>query len=103
MQESNVERVRAKERGIPEMSYPEFLGALSREYSTVVVTGTLPTISREKAEVWVKRAGGKVSGMVSRKTSFVVAGEKAGSKLAKAHELGVPVLDELAFKKRLGL
>ena len=70
---------------------------------TIVVTGTLPTLSRERAEAMVKRAGGKVAGMVSRKTTFVLAGEKAGSKLEKAHELGVPVIDEREFKKRLGL
>ena len=70
---------------------------------TIVVTGTLPTLSRERAEAMVKRAGGKVAGMVSRKTTFVLAGEKAGSKLEKAHELGVPVIDEWEFKKRLGL
>lgn len=70
---------------------------------TMVVTGTLPTLSRDRAEAMIKRAGGKVAGMVSRRTSFVVAGEKAGSKLAKAHELGIPVIDEREFKKRLGL
>lgn len=70
---------------------------------TIVVTGTLPTLSRDRAEAMVKRAGGKVAGMVSRRTSFVVAGEKAGSKLEKAQELGIPVINEREFKKRLGL
>lgn len=68
---------------------------------TVVITGTLPTLSREEAEALVRRAGGKASGSVSKKTSFVVAGESAGSKLSDAERLGVAVLDETAFLKRL--
>lgn len=68
---------------------------------TVVVTGTLPTLSREEAEALVRRAGGKVSSSVSSKTSFVVAGGNPGSKLAKANKLGVPVLNEDDFHKRL--
>lgn len=70
---------------------------------SVVVTGTLPTLSRERAETLVKTAGGKVAGSVSAKTSFVLAGEKAGAKLANAYKLGVSVIDEKEFKKRLGL
>ena len=61
---------------------------------TVVLTGTLPTLSREAAKELLEAAGAKVAGSVSKKTSYVVAGEEAGSKLAKAQELGVPVLDE---------
>ena len=68
---------------------------------TVVVTGTLPTLSREDAEARVRAAGGKAAGTVSKNTSFVVAGEAAGSKLTKAEELGVPVIDEAEFLKRL--
>lgn len=64
---------------------------------TVVVTGTLPTLSRDEAEVLVRKAGGKVASSVSAKTSFVVAGEAAGSKLTRAEELGVRVIDERAF------
>jgi DNA ligase (NAD+) len=68
---------------------------------SVVVTGTLEGFSREEAEGAVRAAGGKVAGSVSKKTDYVVAGEKAGSKLAKANELGVPVLDEAGFRALL--
>jgi len=68
---------------------------------TVVVTGTLPGFSRQAAEEAVRAAGGKAGGSVSKKTDYLVAGEAAGSKLARAHELGVPVLDEAAFRALL--
>ncbi len=61
---------------------------------TFVLTGTLPTLTRDQARDRIESAGGKVSGSVSKKTSYVVAGEDAGSKLDKATQLGVPVLDE---------
>ncbi len=64
---------------------------------TFVLTGTLPTLSRDEASKKIKAAGGKVSGSVSSKTSFVVAGEAAGSKLTKANSLGIPVIDEQAL------
>ena len=66
---------------------------------TFVLTGTLPTLSRDEASERIKAAGGKVSGSVSKKTSYVVAGEAAGSKLTKANELGIPVIDEEALLK----
>ena len=65
---------------------------------TLVLTGTLPTLTRDVATQMIMAAGGKVSGSVSKKTAWVVAGEEAGSKLAKAVELGVPVLDEEGLK-----
>jgi DNA ligase (NAD+) len=61
---------------------------------TFVLTGTLPSMSRDAASAMIKDRGGKVAGSVSKKTSFVVAGEEAGSKLTKAKELGVTILDE---------
>ena len=69
---------------------------------TVVITGTLPTLSREDAEERVRKAGGKAAGSVSAKTAFVVAGENAGSKLAKAESLGVEIIDEATFLRRIG-
>ncbi|MCX4170035.1 MULTISPECIES: NAD-dependent DNA ligase LigA [Paraburkholderia] len=68
---------------------------------TVVLTGTLPTLAREEAKEMLEAAGAKVAGSVSKKTDFVVAGAEAGSKLAKAEELGVPVLDEDGMRKLL--
>jgi DNA ligase (NAD+) len=68
---------------------------------TLVLTGTLPTLKRDEAKAMIEAAGGKVSGSVSKKTDFLVAGEEAGSKLEKALELGVPVLDEIEFLKLL--
>jgi DNA ligase (NAD+) len=68
---------------------------------TVVLTGTLPTLSRDAAKDLLEAAGAKVSGSVSKKTSFVVAGAEAGSKLEKARELGITVLDEAALLARL--
>jgi DNA ligase (NAD+) len=68
---------------------------------TVVVTGTLIGWDRPGAEEAIRAAGGRASGSVSKNTSYVVAGENAGSKLAKAVELGVPVLDEQGFRRLL--
>ena len=68
---------------------------------TVVVTGTLPTLGRREAQELIERYGGKVSGSVSKKTDYVLAGENAGSKLTKAQELGIPVLSEEELREML--
>jgi len=87
--------------------WPESDGAVADDSpkplagKTLVLTGTLPTLGREEAKALIEAAGGKVSGSVSKKTSYVVAGEEAGSKLDKARELGVTVLDEAGLKELL--
>lgn len=69
---------------------------------TFVLTGTLPSLSRDEASDMIRQAGGSTSSSVSKKTDFVLAGEDAGSILTKAEELGVPILDEAGFRKMLG-
>ena len=64
---------------------------------TFVLTGTLPTYSRDEAKAMVEAHGGKVTGSVSKKTTYLVAGEKPGSKYDKAMSLNIPVLDEAAL------
>ena len=68
---------------------------------TLVLTGTLPTLTRDEAKAMIEAAGGKVSGSVSKKTDYVVAGAEAGSKLDKAQELGVAVIDEAGLRELL--
>jgi len=70
---------------------------------TVVVTGTLPTLGRKEAQELIEKYGGKAAGSVSKKTDYVLAGEAAGSKLTKAQELGIPVINEEEFKTLLGI
>jgi DNA ligase (NAD+) len=88
--------------------WPEHEPAAQQDHSalplhgkTVVLTGTLPTLSRDDAKALIEAAGGKVAGSVSKKTHYVVAGSEAGSKLDKAQELGVPVLDETGLQALL--
>jgi DNA ligase (NAD+) len=75
-------------------SLPETVSEGRLAGKTFVLTGTLPNLTRDEAQARIEAAGGKVSGSVSKKTDYVVAGEAAGSKLAKAEELGVAILDE---------
>ena len=93
--------------GLPESSADDVSGSLHPENSpiagkTFVLTGTLPTLKRDQAAALIEAAGGKVSGSVSKKTDFVVAGEAAGSKLEKAQALGVAVLSEEELLGMLG-
>jgi DNA ligase (NAD+) len=81
---------------------PSQLGKADLTGKTFVVTGTLERYSRDEIERLIKDLGGKAAGSVSKKTSYVVAGENAGSKLDKAKELGVPVLTEAEFEKLVG-
>jgi DNA ligase (NAD+) len=66
---------------------------------TLVLTGTLPALSREQATELITAAGGKVTSAVSKKTDYVVAGEEAGSKLAKAEQLGITIIDEAELRR----
>ena len=78
------------------------MGGKDLSGKTFVVTGTLTRYSRDEIEDLIKKLGGKSTGSVSKKTDYVVAGEKAGSKLEKAKALGVPVLTEENFDKLIG-
>ena len=94
-----LQEITAFTEALPESSTDDVSGSLHPENSpiagkTFVLTGTLPTLKRDQAAALIEAAGGKVSGNVSKKTDFVVAGEAAGSKLEKAQALGVAVLSE---------
>jgi DNA ligase (NAD+) len=80
----------------------EATGPQPLEGKTFVITGTLPTMSREQAKAFIVARGGKVTGSVSGRTDYLLAGERAGSKLAKAEKLGVTVLDEAALQAMVG-
>ena len=69
---------------------------------TVVITGTLPSMSRDEAAAHIQSLGGKVSGSVSKKTDYLLAGDKAGSKLDKAQTLGIAIIDEAQLQQWLG-
>jgi len=85
-----------------EMTAEKRVVGTALEGLTFVLTGTLPTLTRDDAKARIEAAGGKVSGSVSKKTSYVVAGEEAGSKLDKAQSLGVKVIDEAGLLALLG-
>ena len=72
--------------------------ALPLANKTFVLTGTLETLSRDEAKKMIRKRGGAISGSVSSKTTFVIAGENPGSKLDEAKRLGIPILDEKAFR-----
>lgn len=95
-----VERLRAAGLRFTHERKVQHGGAL--DGLTFVLTGTLPTMTREDAKARIEAAGGKVTGSVSKKTDFVVAGDEAGSKLDKARALGIPVLDEAQLVEKLG-
>jgi DNA ligase (NAD+) len=95
-----VEQLRAGGVSWPE-GEPEARAPKPLAGKTVVLTGTLPTLSRDEAKDLLEAAGAKVAGSVSKKTDYVVAGAEAGSKLEKAQQLGVPVLDEQGLRELL--
>jgi DNA ligase (NAD+) len=100
-EEKNRELVRRLEKAGLTMTAEKRKKTSQLEGLTFVLTGTLPHLSREDAKAKIESAGGRVSGSVSKKTNYVVAGEDAGSKLDKARDLGVNVIDESALQKLL--
>ena len=96
-----VERLRAAGVSFTEPRAASSDGPLNG--SSVVLTGTLPTLSRARATELIENAGGKVGSAVTKKTTFLVAGDEAGSKLDKARKLGVEILDEAELLRRLGV
>jgi DNA ligase (NAD+) len=97
-----VEQLRAVGVHWPEHDGDGDLSAKPLAGQTFVLTGTLPTLSREEATRLIEGAGGRVTGSVSKKTDAVVAGEEAGSKLDKARDLGIEIIDEAELKRRAG-
>jgi DNA ligase (NAD+) len=95
-----LERLKAAGLSTIEPTAPSKDGALSGK--TYVLTGTLPTLSRARATTLIEQAGGRVGGSVSKKTDALVAGDDAGSKLEKAKQLGVDVIDEAELLRRVG-
>jgi DNA ligase (NAD+) len=94
-----IDALRQRGLGFQEEGPPPGEGPLAGK--TLVLTGTLPSLTREQATERIVGAGGKVTGSVSKQTSYLVAGESAGSKLANAERLGVPVLDEDGLRELL--
>ena len=97
-----VEKLKAKGLRLEADESERRVGGGPLEGKTVVLTGTLPELTREEAAAMVKAAGGKVTNSVSKKTDYVVAGESPGSKLAKAEKFGTEILDEAGLRELLG-
>lgn len=99
----NIEIIeRLKRAGLTLVGSAQTVTSTILEGKTVVLTGTLPTLQRAQAEELIRVHGGKTSSSISKKTSMVLAGEAAGSKLDKANQLGVVVIDEVTFLKMIG-
>ncbi len=94
-----VERLRA--RGLTFIEPNAIVEGGPLAGATIVLTGSLPTLARGEATARIEAAGGRIASSVSKKTTFVVAGEEAGSKLDKATALGVPVIDEAELLRRI--
>ncbi len=90
---------RLLKKGVNPVPLRQNTGSGALKGKTFVVTGTLPTLSRDEAEDWIRSHGGKVTGSVSKNTSYVVVGESPGSKLAKAQELGIKTISEAELKE----
>ncbi|MEA3338115.1 MAG: NAD-dependent DNA ligase LigA [Chloroflexota bacterium] len=104
-QESNgqvVDKLRAAGLRLQEAAVENSRAGQPLAGQSWVITGTLPNLSRQEAAALIKSRGGKVTGSVSSRTSYLLAGEKAGSKLAKAENLGVPVVDEATLREMIG-
>jgi len=97
-----IERLRAAGLNFKSELYQPAAEAGPLAGKTFVLTGTLPTLKREEAAAKIETLGGKVSGSVSKKTDFVLAGDEAGSKLDKAQKLGVKIISEAEFLKMSG-
>jgi DNA ligase (NAD+) len=97
-----VERLRRAGLRMADAAQAQPTGLLPLQGKIVVITGTLTSLSRDEAAAAAERRGARVTASVSKKTSFVVAGADAGSKLAKASRLGIEVIDEVEFVRRLG-
>ncbi|MGH2981447.1 MAG: NAD-dependent DNA ligase LigA, partial [Solirubrobacterales bacterium] len=97
-----VEKLRERGLNFEQEGGGRPLGGGPLDGKTLVLTGTLADLTREQATAMIKRAGGKVTGSVSRKTDYVVAGDDPGSKMQKAEELGTEVLDEAGLRKLVG-